>query len=125
MVLIDVAGWIEIFTGGPDAAYFAKPLEQPKQVLMPTACLWEIIKRVRELTDDPQLALDAAEIMMACRTVQLSPRTAQTAANMAQRWSISMPDAIILAEARARDAEIYTADPHFADLVMTGQRLAA
>jgi hypothetical protein len=53
-VVVDSAGWVEYFADGPKAASFARYLDKPEFVLLPTTVIYEVYKKLlRESTSDP------------------------------------------------------------------------
>jgi len=36
MNIVDSSGWLEYFSGGPNAEYFVPPLENPSALIVPT-----------------------------------------------------------------------------------------
>ena len=46
MNLVDSSAWLEYFTNGPNAGFFARAIEDTDKLLVPTICLLEVFKRV-------------------------------------------------------------------------------
>jgi predicted nucleic acid-binding protein len=42
MNVVDSSAWLEYFADGPNAAFFAKPIEQPDELLVPSLTLYEV-----------------------------------------------------------------------------------
>lgn len=52
MNLVDTSGWIEYFFGGPNAAFFAAPIEDVAELVVPVICLYEVFKKVNIVADE-------------------------------------------------------------------------
>lgn len=46
MNLVDTSAWIEYFFGGPNAGYFAAPIEATGALLVSTISIYEVFKKV-------------------------------------------------------------------------------
>jgi len=112
MKLVDSSGWLEYFADGPNAAAFAKALQDPADVLVPTICLYEVYKVVLRQRD-LSAALQAVALMRQGRVVELTEPIALLAAELSLRHKLPMADSVILATARAHDAHIWTQDADF------------
>lgn len=112
MIVIDSSGWLEFFADGPYADEFAARLRQPANVITPTIAIYEVYKWIkRERSEDD--AIYAAATMRKTLVVDLSDEIALTAADLNLAHKLPMADAIILATARAHDAEVLTTDSDF------------
>lgn len=81
-------------------------------MLTPTIAIYEVYKWVkRERSEDD--AMYAAATMRKTRVVDLTDEIALTAADLSLAHKLPMADAIILATARAHDAEVLTTDSDF------------
>jgi len=107
MNLVDSSGWLEYFADGPNAPVFAKPLQNPADVLVPTICLYEVYKVVLRQRG-PSAALQAVALMRQGRIVELGERIALLAAELSLKHKLPMADSVILATARAHDAHVWT-----------------
>jgi predicted nucleic acid-binding protein len=110
--VVDSSAWLEYFGDGPNAAVFAKAIESPGELAVPTLTLFEVFKRTHQLTDE-STALEAIAVMLQGRVVELSATLAIDAARLSLNTGLAMADAIILATARAEDAVLWTQDSHF------------
>ena len=115
MNLVDSSGWLEYFADGPNALVFAKPLQNPADVLVPTICLYEVYKVVLRQRG-PSAALQAVALMRQGRIVELGERIALLAAELSLKHKLPMADSVILATARAHDADVWTQDDDFAGI---------
>jgi len=105
--VVDSSAWLEYFGDGPNAAIFAEAIESPGEMAVPTLTLFEVFKRTCQLTDETT-ALEAIAVMLQGRVVELSATLAIDAARLSLDTGLAMPDAIILATARAEDAVLWT-----------------
>ena len=113
MIVIDSSGWVEFFTNGPLADQFAPRIRTIATVVTPTIVLYEVYKRLkRDVSEDE--ALVAVGAMRRSQVVPLDDALALTAADISLAFGLAMADAIVLATARAFDAELMTSDADFA-----------
>ena len=112
MNVVDSSGWIEYLSGGANAAFFRKPLEGDEPVLVPTLCLLEVYRHMlRHIGREEALEVIAA--MRGGVVVELDDRLALEAAELSVETKLALADSIILATARAHDAELWTQDSDF------------
>lgn len=113
MNVVDSSGWLEYFAGGPNANFFAKPIEATAELVVPTLSLYEVFKKIAQQRGEGD-ALQAVAVMQQGRIVELSSTLALSAAKVSMQLSIPMADSVILATARAADAVLWTQDADFA-----------
>ena len=113
MNVVDSSGWLEYFAGGPNANFFAKPIEATTELVVPTLSLYEVFKKIAQQRGEGD-ALQAVAVMQQATVVELSSTLALAAAQVSLRLSIPMADSVILATARAADAVLWTQDADFA-----------
>jgi predicted nucleic acid-binding protein len=113
VIVIDSSGWVEFFTNGALANEYATRIRTIGAIVTPTIVLYEVYKRLkRDVSEDD--ALVAIGAMGRSRVVQLDDELALTAADVSLALGLAMADAIVLATARAFDAELITSDADFA-----------
>lgn len=112
MNVVDSSAWLEYFGDGPNAQFFAKAIEKPDELVVPSLTLFEVFKRTLQLTDETT-ALNAVAVMMQGRVVDLSASLAIESARLSSETGLAMADAIILATARSERAVLWTQDSHF------------
>ena len=112
MNAVDSSGWIEYLSGGPNAAFFREPIEDPAALLIPTLSLFEVYRHLlRHVGRDDALRVMAA---MCRRTVaDLDDRLALAAAELSSATRLAMVDSVMLATARAHGAVPWTQDADF------------
>ena len=62
MNVVGSSGWLEYFANGPNASFFAKPIEQIDRLIVPSLSLFEVFKRVLQQRNESD-ALQAVAIM--------------------------------------------------------------
>lgn len=112
MNVVDSSAWLEYFGDGPNAPHFARAIEEPDTLVVPTLSLYEVFKRVAGLTSETS-ALEAIGVMLRGDVVELSPSLALESARLSLQTGLSMADSVMLASARSRDAVLWTQDAHF------------
>lgn len=115
MNVVDSSGWLEFFADGPNAGFFAPPLEQTEELVVPVITLYEVYKVVRRQRDESD-ALQAIAQMQQGRVVNLDTSLAVEAGRISLDLGLPMADSIILATARRFGATLYTQDADFRDL---------
>ncbi len=113
MNVVDSSGWLEYFAGGPNANFFAKPIEATAELVVPTLSLYEVFKKIAQQRGEGD-ALQAVAVMQQGKVVELSSSLALSAAKVSMQLSIPMADSVMLATARAADAVLWTQDADFA-----------
>jgi toxin FitB len=113
--VVDSSGWIEYLSGGGNAAFFRKPIESTEPLLVPSLSLLEVYRHMlRHVGRDEALNVVAA--MRSGTVVDLDDRLALEAAELSVATKLALADSIILATARAHDAELWTQDSDFEGL---------
>jgi predicted nucleic acid-binding protein len=115
MNLVDSCGWLEFFAGGPNAAFFAYPIEAVDALLVPTICILEVFKRVREQRGEAA-ALQAVAHMQEGHITPLDVATALNAARISADLKLPLADSVIIAAAQAHAAVVWTQDADLRDL---------
>ena len=112
MNVVDSSGWLEYFADGPNAAFFAPPIEATRELLVPTLSLYEVFKRVlQQCGEEP--ALQAVALMQQGRVVDLTAAIALSAARASIERRLPLADSIMLVTARAHSAVFWTQDADF------------
>jgi len=116
MNVVDSSAWLEYFANGPNAGFFAKPIQDTQRLIVPTLSLFEVFKRVLEQRGEGD-ALQAVAIMKQGMVIDLDASIALRAAKLSVEHRLPMADSMILATARSHDATLWTQDADFEDLV--------
>ncbi|MEI7844102.1 MAG: type II toxin-antitoxin system VapC family toxin [Gallionellaceae bacterium] len=115
MYLVDTCGWIEWMTDTPMSKNFARYLNAPETLIVPTLVQHELYKWLcRELNQ--QTAFSAIAATKTAIVVPLDTSIALLAADITKEFKLATADAIIYATARQHHASLVTSDAHFAEL---------
>ncbi|MBI3918453.1 MAG: type II toxin-antitoxin system VapC family toxin [Betaproteobacteria bacterium] len=115
MNLVDSSGWLEYLADGPNAEFFAPPIEDTRSLIVPTISVLEVFKRVLQQRTENE-ALRAVALMRQGRVVDLDADLALSAAKLGREHGLPLADSVILATARKFDATIWTQDSDFESL---------
>jgi predicted nucleic acid-binding protein len=115
MNVVDSSAWLEYFANGPNARFFAKPIEDTERLVVPSVSLYEVFKRVLQQRDESQ-SLQAVAVMQQGTVAELSSTIALDAARLSVDLELPMTDSIMLATARVYDATLWTQDADFEDI---------
>jgi toxin FitB len=113
--LVDSCGWLEYFADGPNASFFAPPLEDEESLIVPTICLLEVFGKVLMERGEPA-ALQSASAMSRGRLVALDAGLALAAAKLGADLRLPLTDSVILATAQAAKATVWTQDADFRNI---------
>lgn len=112
MNIVDSSGWLEYFAGTNRAKYFAKTIENPRSLLVPSITLYEVFKKVL-IEKDESIALFVIAHMKLGQVVDLDLEIALSAAKLSKEHQLPMADSIIWATAQKYNAVIWTQDADF------------
>ena len=112
MNLVDSSGWLEYFSDGPNAGFFAEPIRSTKTLVVPTISIAEVFKRVLQQRNEGA-ALQATALMQQGHVVDLDTVTAINAAKLGLALRLPLADSVILATARLNKATLWTQDSDF------------
>jgi len=115
MNVVDSSAWLEYFANGPNASFFAKPIEQVDKLVVPSLSMFEVFKRVLQQRDEND-ALQAVAVMQQGSVVDLDASLALSAARLSVEAKLPLADSVILATAREYDAVLWTQDADFKGL---------
>lgn len=115
MNVVDSSAWLEHFAEGSNVGHFAKVIEHPEALLVPSVTLLDVFKRAA-LQRDEQLAFRYVAAMRQGAVVDLHAALALRAADLGVRHKLPLASSIIYAAARAADAWVWTQDADFAGL---------
>lgn len=112
MNVVDSCGWLEYFSDGENANFFAEPLQKVSQLLVPTLCIFEVFKKVYQQRGESS-ALSAIALMQQGKVIELTLPIALSAAKLSADLKIPQADSIVLATAKAYQALLWTQDSDF------------
>ena len=115
MNVVDSSGWLEYFAEAPNSSFFAPPIKDVANLLVPAITIFEVFKRVLNQKGE-QMALEAIAVMMQGQVLPLDATTAISAAKLSHERKLPMADSIILATARSAGAMLWTQDVDFASI---------
>ena len=113
--LVDSCGWLEYFSDGKNADFFASAIENTDHLIVPALCIAEVFKvLLRERSED--IAFSAISAMNQGRLVIMDMKLAIDAAKLSFSHKLPLADSIIYATAKAENAWLWTQDSHFEKL---------
>ena len=116
MNVVDSSAWLEYLANGPNADFFAAPIEASAELLVPTVSLYEVFKRVLQQRSE-NAALQAIALMQQGTVIELTATLALQAARISLSEKLPMADSIILATAQAHGATLWSQDADFAHVL--------
>ena len=115
MNVVDTSGWLEYFTEGKNAAFFAPAIEETENLVVPVICVYEVFKKIYQEQGQGVAELRVADLYKG-QIIDLTAPIALSAAKISAETKLPMADSIILATAREYQANLWTQDEHFKDL---------
>ncbi|MGB0219649.1 MAG: type II toxin-antitoxin system VapC family toxin [Sinimarinibacterium flocculans] len=115
MNVVDSSAWLEYFADGPNADFFARPIEKPDGLLVPSITVLEVFKRVAQQRDEGA-ALQCVAVMQQGEVVELDAALALRAAAVGLRHKLPLADSVVYATAQAANATVWTQDGDFEGL---------
>lgn len=115
MNVVDSSAWLEYFADGPNAKHFAKVIEDPDELLVPSITLLEVFKRIGQQRDE-STALQYVAVMRQSTVAEFNADLALHAATLGLRYKLPLADSIIYATAQGADAVVWTQDADFEGL---------
>jgi toxin FitB len=116
MNLVDSSGWLEYLAEGPNASFFAQPIENTMELIVPSISIYEVFRRVVQQRSESE-ALQVIALMQQGQVINLDPSIAISAALLSIQHHMPMADSIMLATARSHKAIIWTQDSHFSGIL--------
>jgi predicted nucleic acid-binding protein len=115
MNLVDTSGWIEYFFGGSNASFFAEPIEDTDELVVPGVCLYEVFKKINQDVDEAR-ALQAVAQMKQGQVMEVTEEIALRAALISLRYKLPMAESFVYATGQMEGAVIWTQDSDFKNL---------
>ena len=115
MNLVDSCGWLEYFADGENAEFFTIPLQDTKNLIVPSICIFEVFKKILQERDESS-AFQAIVLMQQGYVVELNTMLAIQSAKLSFEMKLPLADSIIFATAKLYNATIWTQDEHFKDM---------
>ena len=115
MNVVDSSGWLEYFTNGPNADFFASAILEADELVVPAISIYEVFKRILRDSNEGD-ALSMIAVMSKGIVTPLDMELSLDAAKISIDLKLPMADSIILATARAHKAILWTQDSDFRGL---------
>ena len=115
MNLVDSCGWLEFFADGPNAKFFATPLENIDEIVVPTISIYEVFKSILRQRDE-SAGLQVVALMKQGQVIDLTTNISMMAAKLSLEHNIPMADSIILSTGHFYQAIVWTQDADFKGL---------
>jgi len=117
LVIVDSSGWVEYMGAGPKADSFARYLDFPEYLLLPSVIVFEVYKKVsREHGKTLAENFLSQAFGFGNRLIALDLELSILAARTSLDNHLPMADAIIYATAQRHNAQLVTSDAHFSNL---------
>ena len=112
MNIVDSSAWLSYFADDKNAQYFAEPIEDTTNLLVPSITLTEVFKIILRQRDE-DVALAAIAQMKQGQVIVLDSGLSIDAAYYGIKHKLPLADSIIYATAMKYDAIIWTQDNDF------------
>ena len=109
MNVVDSSGWLEYFADGVNADFFAEPLEDIANVLVPAICYYEVFKVILREKNESD-ALQVLALMHQGITIDINSDIAVQAAKNSLQYRLPMAHSIIFTAAKQFDSTLWTQD---------------
>lgn len=115
MNVVDSSAWLEFFADGPNAKVFTPPIEDVKNLVVPTLSILEVFKKLLREAGESQALVAIAHMRMGM-VVDLDSTLALSAAKLGLERKLPLADSVMLATALHLKATLWTQDDDFADI---------
>lgn len=112
MNIVDSSGWLEYFSGGPNAEHFSSPLKDPSSLIVPVITIYEVFKVVLREAGENE-ALQSIAAMQKGQVKNLTTSLAMNAAKISLQHNLPMADSLIFATANVFKCILWTQDSDF------------
>jgi predicted nucleic acid-binding protein len=113
--VVDSSGWLEYFADSPNAKFFATPIEDTRNLIVPSLSILEVFKKIlREIGESS--ALQAVAHMRMGKVVDLDLTVALASAKTGLERKLPLADSVMLATAVLYNATLWTQDDDFKGL---------
>jgi predicted nucleic acid-binding protein len=113
--LVDTSGWLEYFTNGKNADFFAPAVEDIDNLVVSVINIYEIFKKVLTERGENE-ALETIAVLSQGKIVDIDIHLAAQAAQLSVQFKIPMADSLLLATAQKYKAILWTQDKHFENI---------
>lgn len=115
MNLVDSSGWLEYFTDGKNADYFAPVVENTENLIVSMVNLYEVFKKI-SVEKNENSAIQAVALMQQSKIIEITEAISIFAAKLSIDYRLPMADGLIYATAKTHDAIVWTQDSDFKNL---------
>ena len=115
MNVVDSSAWLSYFAGDEKSKHFANPIENVKQLIIPSIILYEVFKCILREKNESS-ALQAVAHIQQGKIIQLDSILSIESAQIGHEYKLPLADSIIYAVTLKYDAILWTQDSHFAEL---------
>lgn len=115
MNLVDSSGWLEYFTDGKNAEYFAPVIENTENLIVSVINLYEVFKKI-SVEKNENSAIQAVALMQQPKIIDITESISIFAAKLSIDCKLPMADSLIYATAKIHDAIVWTQDSDFENL---------
>lgn len=115
MNIVDSSGWIEFYTGGAGADFFAEPIIKTDLLLVPSITLYEVYHLILRQRGEGMAEMAVAQ-MRTGSIIDIDADLAISAAALGHELKLAMADSILLATAQMYNAVLWTQDADFAQI---------
>jgi predicted nucleic acid-binding protein len=112
MNIVDSSVWLEYFAEGEDSSFFAAAIEDTAKLIIPAICIYEVFKRLMAQIGENTALVNIGDMHQG-EIADLTSSITLQATKLSTELKILMADAIILANARAYNATLWTQDADF------------
>lgn len=115
MNVVDSSAWLSYFAEDQNAEHFAKPIENVKQLILPSIILYEVFKCILREKDESS-ALQAIAHMQQSKIIPLDSLLSIESARLGHKYKLPLADSIIYTVTLKYNAILWTQDSHFSEL---------
>ena len=113
--VVDSSGWLEYFADSKNANFFARSIENTKQLIVPSISIFEVFKHVMRHRSEKE-AFECIECMLQGKVIDLDFEISLNAAKLGITYQLPLADSVIYATGLAHNAMIWTQDADFKGL---------
>ena len=106
---------MSFFADGPNAKFFATPLENIDELVVPAISIYEVFKSILRQRDE-SAGLQAVALMKQGQVIDLTTNISMMAAKLSLEHNIPMADSIVLSTGHYYQASVWTQDADFKGL---------
>jgi toxin FitB len=115
MNLVDSSGWLEYFSDGKNADFFAPVLENTEELVVSTINIYEVFKKCL-VQKDEDTAFKIISVMANVRIIDTDLSISLLAAKLSIQFKLPMADSLIYATAVTNGAVLWTQDIDFVNV---------